>query len=159
QPYDSEKVRKTLKAERHPEGNADRPIYRCRPEKSQVGLAIWSPDDHTLLVGFQPEDLEKSPSTPHQGVALLPGPVETVLTERVGQGGQVWVVGHSDNWTRTAVFKLLPDQLLKKEDREILAGMRTFALWLQFQDGLTLNGAFECADADAATALHKYLEP
>jgi hypothetical protein len=153
--YDAEKVRAALKASRSPEPG--RLLYRFQLQKPPLEAVLWFAAERTLLVGLSPEDLQEVPDTPRPGVDHLAAPLQMMLKERMASGGQVWVIGHADDWDKTSARLLLAG--MSKEGRQALENVRTFGAWLQFGEGLTLNESFRCRDARSAEELERYLVP
>jgi hypothetical protein len=150
---DPEKVQQALRATRSPE--PDRNLYRFHVEKPPVEAVLRFAAERTLIVALNSEDMERVPVTPEPGIAHLAAPLREMLTKRLGPGDPVWAVGHAADWEKTTAKLLLGT--LRKEDRQALEKVRTFGAWLQFDEGLRLNGAFHCADDPSAQALEKYL--
>jgi hypothetical protein len=153
--YDPEKVQRELKASRSPEPG--KKLFRFHVGRPPVDAVLWFAAERTLIVALTPEDMERVPATPEPGIAHLAAPLQEMLKTRLGPGDQAWAVGHAADWEKTTVK--LPLAALRKDDRQTLEKVRTFGTWLQFDEGLTLNGAFRCADDPAAQALEKYLVP
>jgi hypothetical protein len=65
-----------------------------------------------------------------------------------------WIVGHSRQWSKTTAGKVLGG--MKKEDREKLAPLQTFAVWLVPEQVLVVKGVFGCKDAASARGLEAY---
>jgi hypothetical protein len=151
--YDAEKVRAALKASRSPEPG--RPLYRF--QKPPLEAVLWFAGERTLLVGLSPDDLREVPDVPRPGVDHLAAPLQAMLKERMGSGGQAWVIGHADDWDKTSAK--LPLAGMSKEGQQALENVRTFGAWLQFGEGLTLNESFRCRDARSAEELERYLVP
>ncbi|MBV9122234.1 MAG: hypothetical protein JO112_02595 [Planctomycetes bacterium] len=121
---------------------------------ANVGLRM--PNDHTLILTFNKQDLDKVPSQPAQELALSP-PLTTFLQERVGQAAQLWLAGHADRWDQSLAKVLLLK--LPPKQRDLLTRVQTFGLWLELEDQVTLNAAFQCTDARTAQALSDLLSP
>jgi hypothetical protein len=155
QPYDPEKVRAALKARASAEGG--KPLYRFQLEGQRLDAVLWLAGERTLIFGREAEDLQDVPATPRTGIEHLSRPLQTMLRERLGRVAPVWVVGHAEDWDRTAARLLLASR--PKEVRRTLESVKSFGVWLQFGQGLTLNGACHCADEKAARSLETYLVP
>ena len=151
--YDPEKVQRALRATRSPEPGKQ--LFRFHVERPPVDAVLWFAAERTLVVALTQEDLERVPETPAPGIGHLTPPLQDMLKTRLGPGDQVWAVGHAADWEKTTA-KLLSGAL-RRRDRQVLEDVRTFGAWLQFDEGLRLNGAFHCADEPAAEALEKYL--
>ncbi|HJT77447.1 MAG TPA: hypothetical protein VJ739_09625 [Gemmataceae bacterium] len=155
QSYDPEKVRTALRASRRPEPG--RPLYRFRLERPPLDAVLWFAGERTLIVGLSPEDLQAVPEKPRAGIDHLSAPLQTILRERLGHVAPFWVVGHADDWNKTGAKLLLASR--PKDARRALESVRTFGVWLQFGQGVTLNGSFGSADEAAARSLETYLAP
>ncbi len=155
QPYDPEKVRAALKARASPEPG--KPLYRFQLEGQRLDAVVWFAGERTLIVGREAEDLQDVPATPRAGIAHLSVPLQTMLRERLGRVAPVWAVGHSDDWDKTAARLLLASR--PKEARRTLESVRSFGVWLELGQGITLGGAFHCADEKAARSLESHLAP
>jgi hypothetical protein len=151
--YDPEKVQRALRATRSPE--AGKNLFRFHVERPPVNPVLRFAAERTLIVTLFPEDMERVPATPEPGIAHLELPLQEVLKTRLAPGDQVWAVGHAADWEKTTAKLLLA--AMRKEDRQVLEKVPTFAAWLQFSEDLRLNGAFHCTDDAAAQALAKYL--
>ena len=153
QPYDVEAMRQRLKAVGAPSGSKKK-LYSFRSPKSAVPLYAWFADEQTIILALLKEQLEAIPSQPATDVERLPEEVRRVLTERREPVAPAWIVGHSRDWSKTTVGKFLGH--MKKEDREKLAPLRTFGLWLVPEQSLVVKGVFELKDAASAHGLEDY---
>jgi hypothetical protein len=155
--YNADTIRAALKASRSPEPG-ERQLFRFKLEKPSLEAVLWFAAERTLVVGLSEDDLKPVPAEPQpQGAGHLSRPLQEVLRERMGPSAQAWVAGHADDWDKTSVKLLLAG--LRKEDRQVLGKVRTFAGWLQFGQGMSVNADFDCADDAAAEALERYLVP
>jgi hypothetical protein len=145
QPYSTDQVRATLKAERRTE-REKKTLYRF--PMGQLDGVIWFAGDQTIVVGLTVGDLDEVPLTPAEGLDHLPPALTQLMEERLTPGTQVWAVGHADDWEKTVARFLLVT--LPKEDQAGVAAVQSFGLWLQFDRGMTLNAAFRCATAERA---------
>jgi hypothetical protein len=155
-PYDALKVRETLGARGIPGAPAGRTLYQVALPFGNLPALLWCADKDTFLVALARESLEKS-AVPGPGRAdpLVPQ-VREVLQERVRPVGQLWAVGHSADWTKSAGALLLSG--LPAEWQQRLAAVRTFGVWAAEADkSVTVNAAARCPDAAAAAALEKWL--
>src|SRR5262249_38632141 len=93
--------------------------------------------------------LSDMPKEPRQDTEHLPGPIMSVLKERVRPWGQAWVAGSSE-----AGPKPLPVQLalaqLGEQDRQLVSKLRIFAVWLDLGEQRTLHTTLSFVDAAAA---------
>jgi hypothetical protein len=153
-PYDLDKIRKVLKAQRL--GGGRRTLYSFEPQGMPLPLVLWCASERTLVVGLLADHLKALPDTPHEGLEQLPEEVRTILKERVGPVGPLWAAGHADHWERTAAGALL--ERLKQEDRVRLRSIQTFAIWMQLDQSVTVTGVFHCHDHEAAHALDDFLQ-
>jgi hypothetical protein len=153
--YDPTKIRDALKATRITD--AGKTLFRFHVDRPPLEPVLWFAGERTLLVALTAEHLAEVPAAPDPGASHLGAPLQDVLRQRLGPGTQAWAAGHAKDWDQTTARLLLA--LLHKEDRQVLEKMRTFATGLQFGQGLTLTGAFHCADAPAAKALTERLVP
>jgi hypothetical protein len=153
-PYDAEALRKTLNASRSP-GAGKREFYRIDSDKT-TRRYLWFLDDRTIVVGLKNEDLTQVPAQPREGIDHLRPGIAGIIKDRLGAGTPVWVAGLPENW-KTQLGLLGP--FLKQLGRlpEFLQKVRTCGVWFQFNDGLTVNAAFECTDAVAAHTLELFL--
>jgi hypothetical protein len=152
--YDAEKVRKALSASRSPEPG--RSLYRFQLQKPPLEAVLWFAAERTLIVGLSREDLQDVPESPRPGIDHLAAPLQMMLEERMG-GGQVWVIGHVEDWDKTSARVLMAQR--DSDSRQLLENVRTFGMWLQFGEGLTLNESFRCRDAGSAAKLERFLVP
>jgi hypothetical protein len=154
-PYDAESLRKSMNVSRSPEPSK-KELYRVRLEKSLLTPISWFADDHTLIVGLKPEDLAPVPAKPREGIDHLHADVVNLVKERLGQGTPAWIVGRAENWD--LLWRILLDRQAREgQPVELFNAARTFGVWFQFNDGLALNAAVQCADAVSAKALEAYL--
>jgi hypothetical protein len=151
--YDPEKVQRALRAARSPEPG--KKLFRFHVDTPPVEAVLRFAAERTLIVALNSEDMERVPETPEPGLAHLAPPLQEMLQKRLGPGDQAWAVGHAADWEKTTAK--LPLSAVRKDDRQVLEKVRTFAAWLQFGEGLSPNGAFHCTDEPAALALEKYL--
>jgi hypothetical protein len=154
QAYDGHKVREALHARSLP--GAGRTLYEATFPAGNLPALLWCADERTLLIGLARESLEKA-NVPGEGKpdALAPE-VREVLNTRVRPLAQLWVVGHSTDWTKTAASLLL--SRLPAEWQERLVAAHTFAIWTAV-DGktVTLNAVARCDDDRAAEKLENWL--
>jgi hypothetical protein len=162
QPYDAEKVRSTLKAERRTE-RGKRTLYRFNLNQTAIEAVLWFAGERTLVLALIPEDLDNVPLTPDPGIERFSFELQKLLTEQLQEGTPAWIVGHAGDWTRVLSPQPLPGmpkitlvQLAKKE-REILSGLRTFGSWLQVDAEVVWHLAVEGKDEAAARKLADYL--
>jgi hypothetical protein len=154
-PYDPAAIRKALHATRTPEPGK-KELYRVKLEKSVLTPVLWFADERTLLVGLKPEDFARVPTKPREGIDHLQTEIRSFLKERLGQGTPAWLAGYAENWD--IQWRILLDRQAREgQPVELLAQVRTFGVWFQFSDGVTLNAAFQCTDEGAASALESYL--
>jgi hypothetical protein len=74
----------------------------------------------------------------------------------MGAGTPFWIAGLLENWeTHLGLLAQFAKQL--SPILKVLQKVRTVGVWFQFNDGLTMNAVFECADADAANGLELHL--
>jgi hypothetical protein len=162
-PIDEGKVREALMAK----GRRDldgRPVYPFvmhtnLPLFREIDANVWFADDQTLVVAkrFADGPNHVVPTMPRTGVDRPPPALRQLLKERMGPAAQVWVAGHLPAWE--ALFGPLK-LLLMRPDNEPLRKLNTFGVWMRTTgDGATLQGAFDCDDEEAATALRAYLAP
>jgi hypothetical protein len=154
-PYDAEAIRKALHAPRAPEP-AKKELYRVKLEKSVLTPVLWFADERTLLIGLKVEDFEPVPAKPREGIDHLQTEIRSFLKERLGQGTPAWLAGYAENWD--IHWRILLDRQAREgQPVNLLAQVRTFGVWFQFSEGVTLNAAFQCTDEAASTALESYL--
>src|SRR5262249_2950485 len=80
--------------------------------------------------------------------------------ERLGPVGQLWIVGHSDDWNKTQVPVLFKSLLkdLKEADRKRLLKVSTFAAWVQVDDPALTETALDCGDDQTARELQRFFD-
>jgi hypothetical protein len=152
-PYDEEQMRQRLKGTR-PAGAGKKKLYAFRAPKIDITLHVWFADERTLVLALFAGQLESLPDRPTEDLRQLPEDVRGVLQKRREPVAPAWIVGHSRDWTKTTAGKFLGP--MKKQDRERLAALRTFGLWLVPDRSLGVKGVFECKDAAAAGGLEDY---
>jgi hypothetical protein len=84
----------------------------------------------------------------------LPREIREVLEERVASGGPVWIAATGDNWNKTWAAPLFSKT--KPDDRATLIRIHTFAAWVEFDQTLTVRGAFDCREEKNAKELDHY---
>jgi hypothetical protein len=162
QPYEAAKVREALKAGRRTE-RGKRTLYRFALHQPALDGVLWCAGERTLVVSLLPEDLDEVPLTPLPDVTRFAPPVRKLLTE-MGEGTQAWIVGRVNDLQKVLDPQPLPGipqfslPGLPKQDREVLAKVRTLGAWLQWDSEVAGRVAIECTDPAAAQALTDYLE-
>jgi hypothetical protein len=152
--FDAGALRKRLKAERQPDVEGHQ-IYTFRVAGLPLPPAFWCADDrHTVVFGLVPADLGDVPIQPRRD--QLPSEIRDVLKERVASGGPLWVAGAADDWKKTRLPLLFAK--VKPADRDSLNGIRTFAAWAQFEQGVTIWGTFHCRDDKDTEAVESYFK-
>jgi hypothetical protein len=159
-PLDEPRVREALKAAAKQEVKG-RPVY---PFDLKTGLDIvtsirvfaWFADERTLVIA---KDFGRIPLTPKPGIDHLRPALRDVIKERMGSSAQAWLAARVDSWDRLNFFLRQPLENELDRDADTFKKVRTLALWLAADDGVTLRGAFDCDNEDAAKALRAYLEP
>jgi hypothetical protein len=159
-PIDEQHVRDALKTTAKQEVDG-RPVYPFVLETgldlvARIGVSAWFADDRTLVIA---KNFSRIPLTPRTGIDHLRPALRQVLKERMGSSVQAWVAAHMDSWEGLNFF--LRQRLANELDRDTdtFKKVRTLALWLTVGNGVTLRGAFDCDNEDAAKALQAYLEP
>lgn len=153
QSFDSRKLREKLKAVRSTQLGS-KTVCHFTPEKSLVEFVIWFPAPDTVVVGLTRGDLEAVPDTPVPDGGRLAPAVQKILKERVSPTAQTWLAGQMDDWQNLKPWLAL---YLDKKAQDTLAGVRDYAFWLQFGDGVKLDGTIDCADAASAQKLEANL--
>ena len=154
-PYDAEAVKKTLGAEPAVAASG-KALFRGRPQELGLRPVVWFADSRTLVLGALEKHLDAVPDQPAENLDALPPAVKEALNQRVDVGDLVWVVGHSDDWRKTAASLLLG--ALPPKDAELLGRVRSFAVQMEEPGpGGESQLAVKC-DADvAAQALEERL--
>ncbi len=153
-PYDLPKIADALKAEKNV-GKGKKVLYRFNFRNASVPALLWPADERTIVVSFSESLLEALPAKPREGVDHLPVSVRTALEKRVESSAAVWIVGHVDDWEKSAASLLLPR--LPPEDRQRLTGLRTFALWVILDKDVSVRVALRGRDEAAASAVAGWL--
>jgi hypothetical protein len=153
EPIDPEQLRARLNGQRLA-GTGKRVIYRYAPAGRQVPLAMFCPDNRTVVVSFLAPHLELIPLKPDPDLGQLPEDLRGLLRERKEPGSQLWAVARAEDWSRTSLRRLL--ERMKKEDAARLAGVRTFGVWVQLDRAVTVKAAFRCKDDAAARGLDEF---
>jgi hypothetical protein len=153
-PFDRDQLRTRLKGERL--ANADKKgTFLFRSAVRDLQLALFCPDDRTAIVALAPAQLKAVPDRPVPDLEQLPEKLRAVLRERREEGSPVWLAGHVENWAKSPARLLLGKR--KKEETDRLMSVRTFAVFVQLERGLTLKAAVCCTDPEAARALGDFL--
>ncbi len=152
-------VRNRLAA-RRAEKAGNRTVYEFEPANAPAlfsKLHVCWVDDRTAVYALSPRHLHGVPDNRTTDLRQLPAEVRDVLTERVRAGGPLWIAGHSDDWNKTTLFKLLFNSL-KEKDRVCLSKVSTFAAWVQQpEEPVVIEAVFDCGSDEAAKDLQKYL--
>jgi hypothetical protein len=160
QDYDAEKLLHDLKAERAGAASG-RPVYQfARPNAPFGKLSICCVDSRTAVYAVLPNHLNDIPAAPRTDLEQLPRELRDVLRNRVDPVGPLWIAGHSDDWKKSALpgMMTLLFKDMKKEDRERLLKVSTFAAWVQVHDPMLVRAVFDCGDDQTAKDLQKYLD-
>jgi hypothetical protein len=166
-PIDRGRVLKALKAGGEVK-NGGRPVYPCSVRMDleifhippvQIGVNAWFADDSTLVMTKRFADGPRHfiPTTPRTGLEQLRPDLRQLLKERMASPAPVWIAGRLP--VENAQFAFLRDVLAGQDD-EPLQKLKTFGVWATTTgDGATMQGAFDCTDAEGAKALRAYLDP
>jgi hypothetical protein len=159
-PIDQQRVCEALKTTTKQEVDG-RPVYPFVLETgldlvAKLGASVWFADDHTLVIA---KNFSRIPLTPKTGIDHLRPALREVIKERMGSSAQVWAAAHVDNWGGLNFFlqQALANELGRGADT--FKKVRTLAVWLKADDGVTLRGAFDCDNEAAAKAVQAYFEP
>ncbi len=126
------------------------------PLLASVGVSLWFADEETLVIAKKFENL---PQTPRKGIDHLRPALREAIREHLAPASHVWVAAHAESWDG---LNFLLRQGLNEalgRDAENFNKVRTVALALTIENGLTLIGSAHCQDEPAAAALRKYLDP
>jgi hypothetical protein len=159
-PIDEAHVRGALKATAKQEVDG-RPVYPFLLEPGldrvpSIGASAWFADERTLVIA---KNFGRIPPTPKPGIDHLRPALREVIKGRLGSSAQAWLVARVDSWNGLNFFLRQPLEAELERDADTFKKVRTLALWLAADDGVTLRGAFDCDNEDAAKALKAYLEP
>jgi hypothetical protein len=142
----SESVVAALKAEEVPGRRDAKKLFRGKMKvgASEPTVMTWFADDRTVVFGLSPTAFEDVPSTPRDPASGLSKELQDLLHDRVGVGGPVWAVAHSDDWTKTLVAPLLLTRLNASDD---WLRIRSLATWARLEGtGLTIQATADCRD-------------
>jgi uncharacterized protein YbaR (Trm112 family) len=154
-PFDRDQLRSRLAGERLANASKKGTFLFWSPGR-QVQLAMYCPDDRTAVVApLSADHLQAVPDRPVADLEQLPEKLREVLRQRRELGSPAWLAGHVEDWARSPTKWVLPR--LKKEAADRLTSLRTFAVFVQLERGLTVKAALRCKDAAAARALDDYL--
>ena len=154
EPYSLQSVRDALKADREVR-RGDKTLYRFRLEQGVFEPHLWCPAERILVVGLAETDLDPVPPGPQPGFDHLPGPIQTGLSQPMGEGAHAWLIAHHEHWDHTSVGWLLSG--LGGADQETLAKMQTACFWLHFDEAVRFHAACCSTDADAARAFQEFV--
>jgi hypothetical protein len=152
--FDLEQLRVRLNGQRAA-GFGNKGIFRYSAPGGKLPLAMYCPDNHTVVIALLDAHLASVPATPVVGLAQFREEVRTVLRERREPGSQLWAAGHVENGNTMGLNRLL--QKLPKEERDLLAQVRTFGVWVQFDGGVMVKASLHFQDAARARALDELL--
>jgi len=158
-PIEEQRVRDALKTEGKREVDS-RPVYPFvlktgLPLLAQVGVSAWFADERTLVIA---KTFDRIPLTPRTGIDHLRPALRQVIKERMGPSAQVWAAAHAESWEGLNFF-LRAGLTDKLGNADTFKKVRTAAVWLTADDGVTLRAAFDCSDEDGAKALGAYFTP
>jgi hypothetical protein len=152
--HDADAVRKRLKAVRDSD-DGKRRIDTFPLEQARFSPALWCADDrHTFVFGMVPSDVRACLPRPRHDLGQLPREIREVLDERVASGGPLWIAATANDWNKTWAAPLFTK--MKPDDRATLSHVHTFAAWVEFDQTLTVRGAFDCREEKNAKALEDY---
>ncbi len=119
------------------------------------GGAFTFADDRTIVFTSDKDGTglaraRKADSEPAPEIAAL-------LREQMKPAGPVWLAGHVDAKYAPVLEALLALGKVPEVERKVLAGVRSFALWLTLEQKATLRGAVKASDAAAAEGVETYL--
>ncbi|MBI1915296.1 MAG: hypothetical protein HYS12_11240 [Planctomycetes bacterium] len=159
--YDRDRVRVALNARSHPaiegrERHLDQFHQDLLPGLPD-GL-LGCPDARTVVLGWNVTRLLDMPTEPRENTTHLPVSIMGVLKERMRPWGQVWVAGHTEEWSKP-LLALLALARLDEPDRQFVSKLKTFAVWLNVEEKekQALHAALRCSDAAAAEAVETAL--
>jgi hypothetical protein len=150
-------MRKSLKAVRRPDDTQKRELWKVNRQGILFDLYFWFADDRTFVVGGSAKDLEAVSMKPREGIDHLSPELTAILKERLGVGTPTWLVGQAKDWDNSLILSFLFLKTRDLQPLQMLTTLRTFGIWFQFGDGLTLNAAIQCADEAAAKKWEAYL--
>ena len=145
--YDPDALRTKLKAEREPDVNGRR-LDSFSVPNTRLTAVVWCADGYTLVYGLIPSDVKDAPREGQHDLRQLPRELREVLQQRVDPVGPLWIAGTADDWTKTQAAPLFRN--LKEEDRDRLNHIRTFAVWVQLEQTVRVNGTLDCRDEKSA---------
>jgi hypothetical protein len=145
-PYQADKVRTALKAEKVAD-SARKDLYRFALPNGSLQPVIWFIDNRTLALGLIPSHLDTIPARPRAGLNHLPPDLRELLKERL-EPAPVWCAGVVEDRARGLAATLLPR--LPKEERERWSALRAFAAWVQVQQEVRVGAALYFQDEQAA---------
>lgn len=161
QPYDSEALRKTLRAKRSVQRNGKTlyPFQLPFLKIADVPAELWCPTETLLVIGLEPNDLDAVPLTPQPGLEHLSPCLQGLLSARMGKDSTAILVADTEDWEKKVAplytFALKPR--LAKHDAQIWSQVHALGLYLRFDEAVHLKGGFRLADKDAAQAMQTYL--
>jgi hypothetical protein len=146
EPYDAAVLLHKLSAQRVAEVTK-RAVYRFQPKAMPLSLSLFCPDDRTVIAALDPGHLKMVPEKPNQGLDQLRPALVQVIRERC-QVAQEWLALDVQDWRPVLAWEGVKAYL--KDLGDLLAGVRTAAAWVQFDQALTVNAAIHCRDEAAA---------
>ncbi len=157
EPLDFNAVRKQLvNVERWP--GSKKEIYRFRLDNGRPPFTeglLSHPDDRTLLLDWQQEDLRTLEANPFPKASHLSAALREVMETRMKPAGPIWLAGHAENWKEA--LPALQFLKLDKPEHQLIAALRTFAVWIQLEGKPTWFAALRGADARATKEFRVYL--
>jgi hypothetical protein len=150
QPFDQDKIRTAIKAERPSEIGKKKVWHynvRISSKLSLEGL-LWFASPETLVATFSKQDMEKVPDQPATAAKQIPAMLRETIQERINPASVAWLAGHVESWDGVTPLLSL---VMNKENLETLACLRRFGFGVQLDSGIRIEGAAQGVD-EAATA-------
>ena len=124
--YDPDKIREKLgRTGSKPLGT--KTVDTLSPPRLPFELVLWCATPRTLIICHRPEDMQKIPDDPHPTSDHLSSAMTDVLKYRTDRDSFLWLVAHSDDWSKT----LLALAKIPAESRKTLFKAQTVGLALR----------------------------
>lgn len=137
-----------------------KPLFPFKVDPVGEGL-LWCPNNQTLVFviridAVKIDDMATVPIRPWSRLEMFPEPLREAIQKRLPPDRELWTAGHFDNTDFVgALLALLPKG---KVSGELISKVQTFALGLDFETEVTLQGALHATDAKSAEAMKTMLE-
>jgi hypothetical protein len=151
--FDPDAVRTALRGV--PSAKAERANrFSFKLDQPAIEAEAWLlPEQHLLIFGLTRADIDAVPAEPSAGLKQLSPKLREMVQLRLDPDARIWAAGNIDHWERTWISKA-PNAALVQKVRSFSAGLVPGP---PEAPPFRLRAEVNCADADAARTVAKYL--